>query len=279
LYIWISYFVLVSDFELRISDFPFVFAPFSPMQLSQKIALITGGTLGIGAATALELARRGCEIAVCARNIDQRASELRKKIEVLGRRCLMLQADLSQGADCRRVVQQTVEQLGNLHVLIHNAGGPAFGRLEDLTEEQWDQALALHVTANFHLCKAALPTMRQNKEGAIITVSSTAGIRGVPGAIVYATAKGALPQFTRSLARDVADDNIRVNCIAPGIIRTRFHETMTEERKQLNIQHRIPLHREGTPEQVAEAIALLVENDYITGETLVIDGGLTSRIV
>ena len=249
------------------------------MNLTDKIALVTGGTLGIGAATALELARRGSHVAVCARNLGQPAEELKQTIEQLGKKCLILSADLGKADDCTRVVQQTINQLGNLHVLIHNAGGPAFGRLEDLTTEQWDQALALHISANFHLCKAALPTMRQNKEGAIITVSSTAGIRGVPGAIAYATAKGALPQFTRSLARDVADDNIRVNCIAPGIIRTRFHSTMTEERKQLNLQHRIPLHREGTPEQVAQAIALLVENDYITGETLVIDGGLTSRIV
>ncbi len=248
------------------------------MDLSQKIALITGGTHGIGAATALELARRGCDIAVCARNLEQPAEDLKQQIEQLGKRCLLLRGDLSQGEDCGRVVRETIEHFGNLHVLIHNAGGPAFGRIEDLTAEQWEAALSLHVSANFHLCKAALPTMRKNKEGAIITVSSSAGLRGVPGAIVYATAKGALPQFTRSLARDVADDNIRVNCIAPGVIRTRFHDSMTEERKQLNLQHRIPLHREGTPEQVAEAILLLVENDYITGETLVIDGGLTSRI-
>lgn len=110
-------------------------------------------------------------------------------------------------------------------------------------------------------------------------VSSSAGVRGVPGAVAYATAKGALPQMTRTLARDLAQFNIRVNCIAPGIIRTRFHSTMTEERKKFNIENRIPLGREGTPDQVAEAVMLLVTNDYITGETLVIDGGLTSRIV
>jgi NAD(P)-dependent dehydrogenase (short-subunit alcohol dehydrogenase family) len=109
-------------------------------------------------------------------------------------------------------------------------------------------------------------------------VSSSAGLRGVAGAIAYATAKGALPQMARSLARELADDNIRVNCVAPGVIRTRFHDTMTEERRQLNVEHRIPLHREGMPEQVAEVVALLVTNDYITGETFVIDGGLTSRI-
>ncbi|HEX5103438.1 MAG TPA: SDR family oxidoreductase [Pirellulaceae bacterium] len=130
----------------------------------------------------------------------------------------------------------------------------------------------------YALVKAALPHLRKQRGGAIVTVSSSAGVRGVPGAIAYATAKGALPQFTRSLARDLADDNIRVNCVAPGVIRTRFHADMTPERKELNLKDRIPLHREGTPEQVAEAVALLITNDYITGETIVIDGGLTSRI-
>jgi NAD(P)-dependent dehydrogenase (short-subunit alcohol dehydrogenase family) len=100
----------------------------------------------------------------------------------------------------------------------------------------------------------------------------------VPGAIAYATAKGAIPQFTRSLARDLADHNIRVNCVAPGVIRTRFHDDMTDERKELNLKHRIPLHREGTSQQVADVVTLLITNDYITGETFVIDGGLTSRI-
>src|SRR5687768_1029297 len=137
----------------------------------------------------------------------------------------------------------------------------------------------LHVSANYYLARAALPHLKKNGEGCIVMVSSTAGMLGVPGAIAYATAKGALPQFTRSLARDLADDNIRVNCVAPGVIRTRFHDDMTAERKELNLRHRIPLHREGTPDQVAEVVALLVTNDYITGETVVIDGGLTSRIV
>jgi len=248
------------------------------MELTDKIALITGGTLGIGAATAKELARRGADVALVARTLGEPATALQQEIAALGRRCLLIPGDLSRAADCQRCVAETISHFGNLHVLIHNAGGPAPGKIEDLTAEQWEYTFNLHVNACFHLCKAALPRMRQNKEGAIITVSSTAGVRGVPGAIAYATAKGALPQFTRSLARDVADDNIRVNCVAPGIIRTRFHADMTAERKQLNLQQRIPLHREGTPEQVADVIAMLVTNDYLTGETVVIDGGLTSRI-
>jgi NAD(P)-dependent dehydrogenase (short-subunit alcohol dehydrogenase family) len=96
--------------------------------------------------------------------------------------------------------------------------------------------------------------------------------------LAYQVVKGALPQFARALAREVADDNIRVNCVAPGIIRTRFHEKMTPEQKQFNLDHRVPLHREGTAEQVATLIAEVVSNDYITGETFTIDGGLTMRI-
>jgi NAD(P)-dependent dehydrogenase (short-subunit alcohol dehydrogenase family) len=96
--------------------------------------------------------------------------------------------------------------------------------------------------------------------------------------LAYQVVKGALPQFARALAREVADDNIRVNCVAPGIIRTRFHENMTPEQKQYNLEHRVPLHREGTPEQVATLIAEVAANDYVTGETFTIDGGLTMRI-
>ena len=248
------------------------------MDLQGKTALITGGTLGLGAAMAIELARRGANISVAARNLGGPADEVRRSIEALGRQCLLIAADFASAEACAAVVDETAKHFGRLDVLIHNAGGPSPGRIDDVTPAQWRYTMDLHVNANFFLVKAALPHLRKNKEGAIVTVSSTAGLLGVPGAIAYATAKGAIPQFTRSLARDLADDNIGVNCVAPGVIRTRFHDDMTPERKELNLKHRIPLHREGTPEQVADVVALLVTNDYLTGETIVIDGGLTSRI-
>jgi 3-oxoacyl-[acyl-carrier protein] reductase len=248
------------------------------MDLKGKAALVTGGTMGLGAAIAVELARRGADVAIAARNLDQPAEVTKALIEVTGRRCLMVQADFTRPEDCARTVEQTAATFGRLDVLVHNAGGPSPGKIDDVTPEQWRQTMDLHINANYYLVRAALPHLRKHKEGCVITVSSTAGILGVPGAIAYATAKGAIPQFTRSLARDLADDNIRVNCVAPGVIRTRFHDDMTPERKELNLKHRIPLHREGTPEQVAEVVALLVTNDYMTGETVVIDGGLTSRI-
>lgn len=248
------------------------------MELLDKVALVTGGSMGIGAAISLELARRGAAVAIVARHGGPSALDVQRQIRDLQRRCTVITADVRHADDCRRAVQTAVEHLGRLDILIHNAGGPSPGTIDDVGPEQWLSTIDLHVNANYFLCRAALPFLRRQTEGAIVTVSSTAGIRGVPGAIAYATAKGAVPQFTRALARDLADDNIRVNCVAPGVIRTRFHDDMSAERRQFNLDHRIPLHREGTVEQVADVVVLLITNDYITGETFVIDGGLTSRI-
>lgn len=249
------------------------------MQLHEKVALITGGTLGIGAAIVQRLAREGADVAVVARHLGQPAESVQAEVEKLGRRCLLIAGDMSVGDDCTRVVQETADGLGRLDVLVHNAGGPAPGRIDQVSPDVWHQTLDLHVSGNYYLCRAALPHLRSVGGGVIITVGSTAGTLGIEGAIAYATAKGAMPQLTRCLARELANDNIRVNCVAPGVVRTRFHDTMSPERKKLNEEVRIPLHREGRTDEVADAVAFLVGNDYITGETLMIDGGLTSRIV
>jgi NAD(P)-dependent dehydrogenase (short-subunit alcohol dehydrogenase family) len=121
--------------------------------------------------------------------------------------------------------------------------------------------------------------MTKQGEGAIILLGSAAGLRGCLGALAYGVVKGALPQFARSLARELADNRIRVNCVSPGIIRTPFQDFLTPEQAANNIKNRIPLHREGRPDDVAEMIVTLVENDFITGENIVIDGGMTMRIV
>lgn len=248
------------------------------MDLKNRVALVTGGTMGLGAAIAIDLAMFGAHVAICARNLGDEAESTRRQIESFGAKCLLLQADMTLAGDCAKVIEETATHFGRLDVLVNNAGGPSHGRLEDVTAEQWLETMNLHVNSNFYLAKAALPHFRKQTEAAYVTVASSAALRGINGAIAYATAKGAIPQFTRCLAREWADFNIRVNCIAPGIIRTRFHHDMPEDRRQNNLDNRIPLHREGTSEQVAQAVRILVTNDYITGETLVIDGGLTSRI-
>lgn len=248
------------------------------MQLSRKNALVTGGSRGIGAATALAFAREGANVAISSRHDDADAQRTKREIEALGLRCEMIVADCGQPADCERLVSQAASALGGLDVLVHAAGGAVAGGLLEVTPEAWNAAFAVHVHAVYHLSRVAVPHMRKGKEGAIVLISSTAGKLGVMGNLAYQTVKGALPQMTRALARELANDNIRVNCVAPGVIRTKFHEHMSAEQKKLNLEQRIPLHREGTSEQVADVILMLVKNDYITGDTVTIDGGLTSRI-
>ena len=249
------------------------------MKLDGKVSLITGGAGGIGSATALELARLGSNIAITDRALGDKAQAIKEKIESLGRRCLLLPADMSLPEEIARSVQETAAQMGSVDVVVHAAGGAAPGNLLQVTPEAWYGAFDVHVHAVFHLCRAAVPFMKKRGEGAIILISSAAGTRGCLGAIAYGVVKGALPQFARALARELADDNIRVNAVSPGVIRTPFQDFLTPEQVKNNIENRIPLHREGKPADVAELIAMLVSNDFITGETVAIDGGMSMRIV
>ncbi|MCX6378229.1 MAG: SDR family NAD(P)-dependent oxidoreductase [Armatimonadetes bacterium] len=248
------------------------------MKLEGKICLITGGTRGIGAATAVEFARRGADLALNGRYLDAEAEAVVKEVEALGRRCVFIQGDMGKPEDARRCVEETVKAFGALDVLVHSAGGAVSGSFTGVSEEAWYDAFEVHVHAVFHLGRAAIPHIKARGEGAIILISSAAGILGVLGATAYATVKGALIHLTRVMARELAPDNIRVNCVAPGVIRTRFQDYLTPEQVKNNLENRIPLKREGTSEDVADVIVLLTENDFMTGETVVIDGGITSRI-
>jgi len=249
------------------------------MKLAGKAALITGGTKGIGASTAVAMARAGSHIAINGRVMDKAAAEVVSRVEAEGRRCVMVAADLTIQEESGRCVHEAAEALGGLNVLIHCAGTPVPGSLLEISPEAWYKAFDLHLHAAFHLCRCAIPIMKKRDEGAIVFVSSAAGSRGCAGTIAYGVVKGALPQFARALARELADDNIRVNCVSPGVIRTRFQDMLTAEQVKNNLENRIPLHREGAPEDVAEAIVMLVRNDFITGETIAIDGGMTMRMV
>lgn len=250
------------------------------MELAGKVCLITGGTSGIGAMTAAAFARRGAQIAVTGRNPREGALKiLRAAAAENGSEVLYIQADAGCAEDCARVVTETHSKWGRIDVLVHAAGAAVPGGFFEITEENWMRAFDVHVHAVLRLARAAVPHMVKGGEGAIILISSAAGHRGCLGAIAYGVVKGALPQFGRTLARELADCNIRVNCVSPGIIRTPFQDFLTPEQAENNVRSRIPLHREGNPEHVARAILELVENDFITGEDLVIDGGMTMRIV
>lgn len=249
------------------------------MELQGKVGLITGGTHGIGRATAVRLARGGADVALVARTLDAAAQETKNLIESFGRHCELISADIGNPQQAAQAVEKCSELLGRADILVHSAGGAAPGGLLDTPEDVWYHAFDVHVHAVFQLCRAIVPLMQKHHEGSIVLISSAAGLRGCRGALAYGVAKGALIQFARALARELADDNIRVNCVSPGVIRTRFQDSLSKEQVENNLRNRIPLHKEGKPEDVAEAIALLATNEYITGENLVIDGGLTMRIV
>jgi NAD(P)-dependent dehydrogenase (short-subunit alcohol dehydrogenase family) len=248
------------------------------MNLAGKACLITGGTSGIGAATAIAFAKKGASVMLASRS-GLLPDRLAARLIETGAKFEGVQVDVADPRACERCVDETVERLGRLDVLVNSGGGPVSGSLEQVTEQAWMAAFAVHVHSVFFLARAAAPHMARAGGGSIILLGSTAGLRGCLGALAYGVAKGALPQFARALARELADRNIRVNCVAPGVIRTPFQDFLTPEQAANNIQNRIPLHREGKPEDVAEAIGLLVQNEFITGESLVIDGGMTMRMV
>lgn len=251
---------------------------FSTMELNGKIALITGGTKGIGAASAIDFAKQGADIALNGRNDDADAAKVKAEVQALGRRCEVLVGDCAKPEESRELISRTINAMGDLDILVHSAGKSEPGPFLDYSTESWMAAFDLHVHAIFHMCQEVIPHFQTKKESAIMLISSVAGIRGLNSSLLYAMVKGAIPQFTRCLAFEYAAYNIRVNCVAPGIIRTRFHDGMTPEQKKNNLENRIPLGIEGTPEQVATLITELVKNDLITGEIVSIDGGLTMRI-
>ncbi|MBB4266608.1 SDR family NAD(P)-dependent oxidoreductase [Roseospira visakhapatnamensis] len=240
-----------------------------------KVALITGGTRGIGLAIAEDLLTAGATVVVNGRAETEDATDLlnrhgpdRVAIEL---------GDVAVTADNEAMVARTVERFGRLDILVHSAGGPVPGKMLDLDEAAWRGAFEVHVHPIFTLFRAAHPHLAK-EGGAVILVSSVAGIRGCPGTIAYQTVKGAMIPLAKALALDHAAEDIRVNVLAPGIIRTRFHEAMTEEAKAHNLTKRIPLGREGTPHHVAAAARQLIENDFMTGEIIVVDGGMSMRV-
>jgi NAD(P)-dependent dehydrogenase (short-subunit alcohol dehydrogenase family) len=249
------------------------------MNLKGKVCLVTGGSSGIGAATAVTLARKGAHIAVVARKVVPLPDSLLAAVEAHGTKARFVEADVAEAEACRKCVEQVVQEFGRLDVLVHSAGGPVPGGFYAVSDESWMNAFAVHVHSVFWMSRAAAPHIAKQGGGAIILLGSAAGLRGCLGAFAYGVVKGALPQFARVLGRELAEQRIRVNCVSPGVIRTPFHDALSPEAAKNNIENRIPLHIEGKPEDVAALIATLVENDFITGENMVIDGGMTMRIV
>lgn len=247
--------------------------------LKGAVAVVTGGTSGIGLATAQALARRGTNVVVNARSASPDAlASLEGLSKANACRCVFVAGDVRDAGTSQALARTAESEFGRADIAVHSAGGPAPGTVLELTSDRWLDAFSVHVHSAFHLFRALHPQLAVSG-GSVTFLSSAAALRGCPGTVAYQVVKGSLIQLARALARDHAVENIRVNCVAPGIIRTPFQDSMTEAAKANNLANRIPLHREGRPEDVASLILQLIENDFITGETMTIDGGMSMRMV
>lgn len=246
------------------------------MTAARRVALVTGGSRGIGRATALALARGGLDVAVNYREALGAADEVVAEIRAAGRRAVALQADVGEATEARGLVAGTVEHLGRLDVLVSNAGVIEKAGVLDLIEETWDRLFRVNVRGAFFCAQAAARHMAQAGGGRIVFVASTAALMAEPQLAAYASAKGALLALTRAMALELAPHQITVNAVVPGTTATGMTSAYASDpAARARVLKRYPLGRLGRPEDTAAAIGFLASEEagWITGQTLVVDGG------
>ncbi|XP_073837453.1 dehydrogenase/reductase 4 isoform X2 [Musca autumnalis] len=250
-------------------------------RLQGKVAIVTASTDGIGFAIAKRLAQDGANVVISSRkqqNVDKAVEALRKEnLNVLGMKC-----HVSEKQDRQNLFEETMKKYGKINILVSNAAtNPAVGGVLDCDEKVWDKIFEVNVKSSYLLAKEALPFLRKEKNSSIVFVSSIAGYDafGLLGA--YSVSKTALIGLTKAAAKDLAHEGIRVNCLAPGIIKTKFSRTLYEdEAANTEALSRIPMGRLGMPDEMAGVVSFLVSDDasYITGETILATGGMAGRL-
>lgn len=246
------------------------------INLEGRKTLITGGSRGIGRATAILFAKAGSDIFLNYISREDAALEVKKEIENTGRECLLFKADISLREDVSRMIQELRAKWREIDVLVNNAGIWTYGEMGNMDEEVWSQTMKVNLDGVFYVSNAVVPLMKKRKRGWIINVSSTAALRGEAFHSHYAASKGALVSLSKSLAVELAPFNIRVNCVAPGWVDTDMCAeffSVSDFRKK--VQDSIPLKRIATPEDIAGAILFLCSDlaQHITGEVLNVNGG------
>ncbi len=246
--------------------------------LAGRVALVTGASSGIGAATAELLAEAGARVAIGYHGNARGAEEVRDRITQSGGTAVALKADVRNVGEVRRLVEEAARELGAIDILVNNAGSLVQrAALAELTEATWDEIFDLNLKSAAFCTQAVAPSMVQRGAGAVVNVGSIAGRNGGgPGAGPYAAAKAALISLTKSMAKELAPKGVRVNAVAPGVIATPFHETFSTPEMMRNFVNTIPLGRVGTPAECATVIAFLASDaaSYLVGETIEINGGM-----
>jgi len=248
------------------------------MKLKDKIAVVTGAGAGIGEATALLFAKEGAK--VCCNSLSTSAKDVVAKIKLSGGDAIFVQADISIEEEAKRIIGKTIETYGKIDILFNNAGIVLGGAIDTISTEDWDRTMAVNVRGIYLVTKYAIPYLRKT-QGVIINNSSSVAFKGVKDRVAYTASKGAVLSMTRAMAADYLEDKIRVNAICPGTTdspslakRIKSRGGNYDEIRQGYI-NRQPLKRLGAPKEIAEGVLFLVLNEFCTGVSLLVDGGMT----
>ena len=244
--------------------------------LENKVALVTGASRGIGRACAMELARRGCDIAVNYHSNNEQAAKTAAEIEALGRKAVAYQADTADLGAVKQMFRAVVKEFSKIDILVNNAGVVDDAYLLLIREDSLCRSLDINVKGYLHCAQQAALKMLSKKQGTIINISSVSSVLAVEGQAVYSATKGAVNSMTAVMAKELAPTGIRVNAVAPGFIATEMLDGIPEELKQQYLDA-IPMKRFGSADEIARTVAALCSDDfaYLTGQTVILDGGLS----
>jgi 3-oxoacyl-[acyl-carrier protein] reductase len=246
------------------------------MGAGSKVALVTGAARGIGRAIALDLAGQGADVVVNYRSRPDAAEEVAREIRSIGRRAMVLKADVADQNQVETMVGRTAEEWGSVDILVHNAALHRGGRVQKIGLEEWDLVLHTTLRGAYNCCRSVVPLMVKQEWGRIITISSNAGVHGHAGDTAYGSAKAGLIGFTKSLAKEVAKRGITANVVVPGFLKTDMTAPLfgTEEKLKSEIEG-IPMGRPGEPREIAEVVSFLAfKGSYVTGAVIMVDGGM-----